>query len=74
MNTAWSRTVNTPLPDTARALKEVHSLEELRAFMENFEACDLKQLASNMVFSDGNPKARVMLVGEAPGAEEDRPG
>ena len=36
--------------------------------------CDLKKTATNFVFADGNPKARVMVVGEAPGADEDRQG
>jgi DNA polymerase len=39
-----------------------------------FDGCQLKQTATNLVFGDGNPKAKVMLVGEAPGADEDRQG
>jgi DNA polymerase len=50
------------------------SLEELRAAMEAFEGCALKRTASRLVFADGNPRAKVMLVGEAPGADEDRQG
>jgi uracil-DNA glycosylase len=50
------------------------SLEELRHLLESFDGCSLKATASRLVFADGTPGARVMLVGEAPGAEEDREG
>jgi DNA polymerase len=50
------------------------TLDELRAALESFEGCPLKATATNLVFADGNPDARVMIVGEAPGAEEDRQG
>lgn len=50
------------------------SLDDLRALMEAFDGCALKQSASRLVFADGNPKARVMLVGEAPGRDEDEQG
>ena len=50
------------------------TLEQLKQVMLAFEGCDLKQSAMNLVFSDGNPKGPVMLVGEAPGADEDRQG
>ncbi|MEO8530086.1 MAG: uracil-DNA glycosylase [Deltaproteobacteria bacterium] len=46
-------------------------LEGLREAMGAFELCDLKKGARNLVFSDGNPAARVMIVGEAPGRNED---
>ena len=50
------------------------TLEELRACLEGFDGCNLRLTAKNLVFADGNPQARVMFVGEAPGAEEDRQG
>ncbi len=50
------------------------SLDELRAQVEAFEGCPLKRTATRTVFGVGNPNARLMLVGEAPGAEEDRQG
>jgi DNA polymerase len=50
------------------------SLDELRRLLEAFDGCALKRTAGRLVFADGNPAARVMLVGEAPGAEEDREG
>jgi len=56
------------------AAKTAATLEELRAALERFEGCSLKFTAKQLVFADGNPKAKVMFVGEAPGAEEDREG
>lgn len=50
------------------------TLEELRTALLAFEGCSLKYTATNLVFGEGNPKARVMLIGEAPGADEDRQG
>ena len=50
------------------------SLEALRAAVAGFELCELKKGARNLVFSDGIPGAKVMLVGEAPGRDEDREG
>jgi len=49
-------------------------LDALRLAVAAFEGCALKRTATNLVFGDGNPAARVMLVGEAPGADEDRLG
>jgi uracil-DNA glycosylase family 4 len=51
-----------------------NSLDELRAALIAFDGCGLKKTATNLVFADGNPKARVMFIGEAPGADEDRQG
>ncbi|HVI52720.1 MAG TPA: uracil-DNA glycosylase [Candidatus Sulfotelmatobacter sp.] len=50
------------------------SLSELRAAMEQFDGCILKKTCQRTVFADGNPESRVMLIGEAPGADEDRLG
>ena len=50
------------------------TLAELEAAIRAFEGCALKATATNTVFADGNPSARIMLVGEAPGADEDRLG
>ncbi len=50
------------------------TLTELRVAVAAFDGCALRDTATNLVFSDGNPAARIMLVGEAPGAEEDRAG
>ncbi len=57
--------------ETARAAQ---SLEALEAAVRAFDGCPLKNTAMNTVFSDGTPDGPVMLVGEAPGAEEDKEG
>jgi len=56
------------------AARSAQTLEELKGALLAFEGCALKYTATNLVFGDGNPKARVMLIGEAPGADEDRQG
>ena len=68
-----------PSPDAAvmaarEAAKTAASLEELRAILERFDGCALKATATQLVFADGNPQARVMFVGEAPGRDEDLEG
>lgn len=60
---------------TAQQLAEqATTIDELRAAIETFEGCALKKTATNLVLSDGPQDAKLMLVGEAPGAEEDRQG
>jgi DNA polymerase len=68
-----------PPPDTAvmsarEAARSAASLDELRGILDRFEGCGLKASASRLVFADGNPESRLMFIGEAPGAEEDRQG
>jgi DNA polymerase len=75
-----------PLPAGAPASPEVaimdartraraaSSLDELRRILGGFEGCELKRHARQLVFADGNPQARVMFVGEAPGRDEDQEG
>lgn len=53
------------------AARQAASLEELRSCLERFDGCNLRLTAKNLVFADGNPQARVMFVGEAPGRDED---
>ena len=50
------------------------NLEKLKKSINNIKNCSLKNNATNMVFSDGNPKSNIMLIGEAPGANEDAEG
>jgi uracil-DNA glycosylase len=50
------------------------SLDELRDLLEKFDGCGLKATATRLVFADGAPDARIMLVGEGPGGDEDRIG
>ena len=65
-----------PAPEAAimsarEAARTAPSLEVLRALLEKFDGCALKFTATRLVFADGNPQARIMFVGEAPGREED---
>ena len=53
---------------------KVVDLEKLKKSIQNIKNCSLKENATNIVFSDGNPKSKIMLVGEAPGANEDEEG
>jgi len=60
---------------SARAIAATCSdLSSLRTALDAFNGCALKKTATQLVFSDGNPDAEVMLVGEAPGGDEDRVG
>jgi len=56
------------------AARSAASLHELREILLKFEGCALRATAKQLVFADGNPQARLMLVGEAPGREEDLEG
>jgi DNA polymerase len=60
--------------EAREAARSAATLEDLRAILEGFDGCALKATATQLVFSDGNPQARLMLVGEAPGRDEDRGG
>ena len=60
---------------TARRLAAgARNVDELREALAGFDGCPLKQTATKLVFADGNPQARYMIVGEAPGPQEDRQG
>jgi uracil-DNA glycosylase family 4 len=80
-------TTDAPAPTQTHMQPEVHNVEEakalaaaattldaLREAMDGFEGCPLKHRATNLVFAAGNPDADIMLVGEAPGREEDMQG
>jgi DNA polymerase len=54
--------------------RSARTLDELRGLLERFEGCALRTTAKSLVFADGNPAAKLMFVGEAPGADEDRMG
>jgi uracil-DNA glycosylase family 4 len=76
LETKGRATAAPPAPDQAalsarEAVKGAKSLDELRAILEGFGGCALKTTATQLVFADGNPAARVMFVGEAPGRDED---
>ena len=62
-------------PNEARSLAATaQTLDELQAILGAYDGCGLKLRATQLVFADGNPEAEIMLIGEAPGAEEDRQG
>ena len=71
-----------PLPETGddpvavadRAAAKAPDLDALRTALASYPHCDLRLGARNLVFCDGDPAAPVMIVGEAPGREEDRQG
>ncbi len=69
--------VQASVPDAAQAAlardmaKAAGSLEDLKKALAEFDGCNLKFTAKNLVFSDGNPEGDVMFVGEAPGRDED---
>jgi len=62
------------LAEAERLARAAPDLEALKAAIAGFEGSGLKATASNIVFADGNPDSQVMLVGEAPGREEDLKG
>lgn len=69
------RSAGGPDSDDARTLAATaDSLDALRVALLRFDGCPLRRTATNLVFGDGSPTARVVLIGEAPGAEEDRQG
>lgn len=76
MERATASHASPPAPDAAalsarEAAARAGTLEELRAVLEHFDGCPLKATATQLVFADGNPQARLMFVGEAPGRDED---
>lgn len=62
------------LGDARSLAQSAKTLDELRAALESFQGLSLKRTATQMVFADGVQTAKIMLVGEAPGADEDRMG
>ena len=64
----------TPADIATKLAQSAKSLDDLRAIMDGFEHCDLKRGARQLVFSDGKVGARVMVIGEGPGRDEDMQG
>ena len=60
--------------ETQALAAEAKTLDELRAVMDAYDGCGLKARAKQLCFADGNPAAEIMLIGEAPGSEEDLQG
>ncbi|MBM3579222.1 MAG: uracil-DNA glycosylase [Alphaproteobacteria bacterium] len=82
ISTLAQRTVMTekfqPLNDIVaqarKAAQAAKNIDALREAVKNFDGCNLKKMATNTVFADGNPNSRVMVIGEAPGNHEDLQG
>lgn len=64
----------TAIAEAERLAREAITLDSLKAALAGFDGCGLKATATNLVFADGNPAAPLMLIGEAPGREEDQQG
>lgn len=74
-STGGGRLVAAPAAaDARRIARACRSLEELEAALARFDGCALAETATQLCFADGTPGADLMLIGEAPGAEEDRLG
>ena len=63
--------VEDPITTATTLAKQAQSLPDLQAALDQFHLCDLRKGAKSLVFADGTPGARVMIVGEAPGRDED---
>lgn len=67
-------TIETAVADAYTRARQADSLDALRAALAAFDGCPLSRTATNLVFGDGAADARIVFIGEAPGAEEDRRG
>ena len=56
------------------SVDKAENLEKLKKSISNIKNCELKSNSTNIVFSDGNPKSKIMILGEAPGSNEDQEG
>jgi uracil-DNA glycosylase family 4 len=63
-----------PAQRALAAAAQANSLEELKAAIAAFDGCALRDTAGHLVFAEGNPEAGLLLIGEPPGADEDRTG
>jgi uracil-DNA glycosylase len=66
--------LGTPAARAEAAAQAAHTIEALRAALAAFDGCSLRDTATNLVFADGNTRAGLMLIGEAPDGDEDRSG
>ena len=63
--------IKSNLEHDSNELSEINTLKDLQSFIENYDECELSHTARSTVFCDGNVDAEVMLIGEAPGNQED---
>jgi uracil-DNA glycosylase family 4 len=66
--------INEIVTQTRKLVAKINDLETLEKAVKDFEGCNLKKMATNTVFCDGDPKSEVMIIGEAPGNHEDLQG
>ena len=71
INKVNSLEINSSLEHDSNELSEINTLKDLQSFIENYDECELSHTARSTVFCDGNVDAEVMLIGEAPGNQED---
>ena len=71
INKVNSLEINSSLEHDSNELSEINTLKDLKSFIENYDECELSHTARSTVFCDGNVDAEVMLIGEAPGNQED---
>ena len=71
INKVNSLEINSNLEYNSNELSEINTLKDLQSFIENYDECELSHTARSTVFCDGNVDAEVMLIGEAPGNQED---
>ena len=60
--------------ELSKNIQDILTLFQLKTYIEDSNLCPLKNYAKQAVFSDGNPSSKIMLIGEAPGVEEDKLG
>lgn len=72
--TTLAQTTTTACKNAREMCEKAQNLEQLRKMVDSFEGCALKFNAKSTVFGAGNPKADIVIIGEAPGADEDRLG
>ena len=70
-NKVNSLEINSNVENNSNELSEIKTLKDLQYFIENYDECELLETARSTVFCDGNVDAEIMLVGEAPGNQED---
>ncbi len=73
-NQSISLSINDIVKKAQELANKASNIAELRQAVENFDGCNLKKMATNTVFSDGNHNSKIMLIGEAPGNNEDLQG
>ena len=73
-NNFYTLNTNKKITLISDKIEDISDINELESFINKYNHCDLKQYAKKTVIGDGNTKADIMLIGEAPGAEEDKVG